>query len=248
MHFLKNKKIVSSMFFAVAMFLVLVFASVVFFNTKAWFSSNKNTASDGMQISAATDKITFGDTLTAKAVMNNIEVASGTYKKDSNSTSGANYFLLKSGSDTEYELDEDGNKKPLSYNSLYPGEYIEISVNFTCSDSLIGTNYKLFFSGLTDSDTFTYNEKEYSVLGVYKVSVVNSDGTEEDKGFLSDYDDPENVNDSFIITTGTFAEGVNTATFRLTIDLTQYKTLSGVATNTLSEKTVSINRLVLGGA
>ena len=239
MHFFKNKKIVSSMFFAVAMFLVLIFASVVFFNTKAWFSSNKNTTSDGMQISATTDKMSFSDTLTAKAVMNGITVASGTYKKDTTATSGANYF------------DDAGN--PISYDSLYPGEYIEITVNFTCSDSLIGTGYKLSFSGLSGSDTFTYNEIEYSVLGVYRVSVVtgtDENGKEivEDKGFLSDYNNPGTINDKFEITTGTFSEGGNTATFRLTIDLTQYKTLSGVATNTLSEKKVSIDRLVLEGA
>ncbi len=244
MRFFKNKKMISSMLLAVATFLALVFA---FFNTEAWFSANKEVDADGMTISTASEYMTFGDTLTVKAVMGNTVVAQGTYKKDEDSEASSNYFLLKDGSDTDYVLDDAGNKKPISYDSLYPGEYIEMTVNFTCSEALIGTNYKLYFSGLSSSDTFSYNDQSYSVLGVYRVSVVSSADSVADKGFLADYTNPEAVNDSFVITTGTFESGENTATFRLTIDLEQYKELDGVATNTLSEKSVSIKRLVLEG-
>lgn len=246
---LKNKKIISSLALTLTMLIVTLLA-VIFFVTKAWFATNEKTNVDGLEVVASSEYITYSDTIDAKVVMNTVTVANGTYKRETDT----NYYYLYDTENATWMLDDDGNKRAMSYDSLYPGEYIEISIKFTCSDSRLGSTYKLYFSGLTDSDTFEHDDKTYSVLGVYKVVPVtyDSDGTatEGTGRFLADYNASE-IADTCEILTGTFnesdkdADGYFSASFRLYIDLEQYNKLSGVATNTLSEKIIKISKLVL---
>ena len=145
--FFRNKKLVSSALSCLAMLVAFVVLSISLFGgTKAWFAKNKDVGANGMTFATKDDFLSFADTFTAKAIMNHAEIASGTYLR----ADDGGYYLV--GDDGNFALDESGNKRPLSYGSLYPGEYIEVSLKIRCAESRIGTGYRLYFSDLEKSD------------------------------------------------------------------------------------------------
>ncbi len=243
-----NKKFVASLTSMVLTLFVFVAIVITMFSTKAWFASNKDVGGSGISVSAAREYLLFGDEITAKAVMSHTTIAEGNYKRFENSN---NYYLYRDG---DFVKDDDGNYRPLSYSSLYPGEFIEISLTISCDESHKGMDYTLYFSGLSQNDneegSFTVGEKTYSVLGVYKIvpCTVSEDGTvTEDttnSKFIVDYSADTTVSDTCEITSGTMTETTMSVTFRLYVDLTQYKGL-GAATNALSEKTINLDGIVL---
>ena len=251
--FLKNKKLVGSFLSCVALFAAFVTVSVAaFFGTKAWFAANDKTSAGGMSLTAKDDFIAFGNTFTAKAVMNSSVIAEGTFKRGD----GDDYYLIDE-TTGDFSLDESGNKQTLFYGSLYPGEYIELSLKITCVNERRGGGYRLSLSNLKNSETFTATDgKTYSVLGLYRVKTVTYDESGEatltDKGFLADYNDESGkIPDDFIVTEGIFDEslmdenGYITVNFRLYIDLEQYKTIPNTTSNMLSEKTINIGSITL---
>lgn len=252
--FFRNKKLVSSALSCLAMLVAFVVLSISLFGgTKAWFAKNKDVGANGMTFATKDDFLSFADTFTAKAIMNHAEIASGTYLR----ADDGGYYLV--GDDGNFALDESGNKRPLSYGSLYPGEYIEVSLKIRCAESRIGTGYRLYFSDLEKSDTFETKstaeatEKTYSVLGVFRLEVLQSDGSWANKGFLCDYTSDSVIADEFdIVENGVWdknamdEDGYITVSFRLYVDLTQYFALDGSLTsNVLSEKKIGIGAVVL---
>lgn len=129
-----------------------------------------------------------------------------------------------------------------------------MTLRFTCAPGREGSAYRMYFSGLAESDTFvTTAGVTYSILGVYRLSVRNAEnGAWEDKGFLADYGEgAAAVSDTVEITRGTLApdkadaDGYWSVTLRLTVDLAQYQKLEGIYSNLLSEKTAAIHSVVL---
>ena len=138
-----------------------------------------------------------------------------------------------------------------------------MTFRFTCAESRRKekSGYKLYFDGLTPDknnktgcDTFTANEKEYSILGIYRLQVGNYD----DKGFNSLNDKGVFLNDlkpisdsnpapaTADIFKGTWSGAEwETITIRLHIDLTEYNKLDGVVSNLLAEKSARIASVVL---
>lgn len=246
--FFSNKKLVSSAVMSLLMFVALTTVTFSMLRgTKAWFAQNKVTNAKGMTLTAKEDSMHFADTFTAKVVMGGTQIAYDTYKRD---TDGM-YYLWDE--ETEgFSLDSNGNKQALIYSGLYPGEYVEITMKITCTESKLGSDYQLYFSDLSGSDTFTTSKGiEYSVLGVYRLEVKgDSDDSWTDKGFLDTYDDETEGVNTFDVTDGTWdtnemEDGYVTVTFRLYVDLTQYLKLEGTTQNMLSEKTISIGAVVL---
>ena len=249
---LSDKKVVASALSTLLLLVTVVTVFVVMLpRTKAWFAKNDNVTAGGMSLSAKEDYLRFDDTFTAKAVMGGVTVSQGTFKR----ADDGKYYLH----DGNQFLLTDGKKQSLFYDSLFPGEYIEFTMRFTCAEERINSGYKLYFQGLNKSDTFTTKTtddsvgKTYSILGVYRLAVVSSVGgteTEIDKGFLDSYAD-DVTNDTFAITEGMLnksdmdAEGYITLKFRLYIDLEQYNTLQGTYSNLLSEKNAVIDNIVL---
>lgn len=257
-----DKKLISSaascLFLLVAIVIIVV---AVMPKGVAWFSQNKNVSGSGMSLTARADYMRFDDTFTAKAVMNETVIASGTYRRD---TDGKYYLLQvdKNGNATNEFDTSSGGKKSVFYDSLYPGEYIEMTFRFTCAESRRKekSGYKLYFDGLTPDknnktgcDTFTANEKEYSILGIYRLQVGNYD----DKGFNSlkpdvflndlkpiDKNNPAPATADIFKGTWSGAEW-ETITIRLHIDLTEYNKLEGVVSNLLAEKSARIASVVL---
>lgn len=256
MNFIKklfsDKKMLSQGISLLVSFVALVVVVIAMLpGTRAWLARNDDVSSNGMSLTAKSEWMRFADTFTAKAVINDIEVASGIHKRDAD-----DMYYLWNGSD--FELDAQGNKQTLSYKSLYPGEYIEITLKFTCSQDRIGKGYTLYFDGLDNSDTFTTvatstsSSATYSILGVYKLFVQQSDGSFEDKGFLYDFSSSTEGQPTTVdIASGVFdqssmdSDGYVTLTLRLQVDLEQYNGLPGTYANLLSEKTAKIQAIVI---
>lgn len=259
-----DKKLISSaascLFLLVAIVIIVV---AVMPKGVAWFSQNKNVSGSGMSLTARADYMRFDDTFTAKAVMNETVIASGTYRRDTD----GKYYLLQvdeNGNATDEFDTSSGAKKSVFYDSLYPGEYIEMTFRFTCAESRRKekSGYKLYFDGLTPDknnktgcDTFTANEKNYSILGIYRLQAgnYNDEGkfisSNADGVFLNDLkpiDDSNPAPATADIFTGTWSGAEwETITIRLHIDLTEYNKLEGVVSNLLAEKSARIASVVL---
>ena len=246
---LSDKKVVASALSTLLLLVTVVTVFVVMLpRTKAWFAKNDNVTAGGMSLSAKEDYLRFDDTFTAKAVMGNVTVSQGTFKR----ADDGKYYLH----DGNQFLLTDGKKQSLFYDSLFPGEYIEFEMRITCATERIGTGYRLYFGGLSKSDTFRTRlpdgseGDEYSILGVYRLALVDADGKETDKGFLSDYtnnvtDDNQTITEGIWDKAAMDGNGYITVKFRLYIDLTQYYKLSGTYSNLLSEKSALIDNIVL---
>lgn len=238
-----HRKIIASALSLSVTLGILVFAVVTMLpRSLAWLASNRHTGASGMSLSATEDYLRFADSFSARAVMNNVDIASREFVRGKD----GNYYFTDP---------ETGESDTLFYDSLFPGEHIEMTLRFTCAPGRVGGGYRLYFSELSESDTFvTRNQEEYSILGVYRLSVLQSDGTWQDKGFLAKYDGTA-VADTVDITKGSFdtADAVTdengvfywSVTLRLTIDLEQYQNLDGIYSNLLSEKTAAIHSIVL---
>ncbi len=233
------RKIARSISCALMLFVLLIVSIAAFFGAKAWFASNKEANAGGMSLSVKTDFMKFADTFTAKAVMGNVTIREGTFKRDDD----LNYYLYdeKSGQ----FVTENGKKTSLSYDSLYPGEYIEFEMKVTCSEQRKGEKFSLYFEGLEGSDKFSVNGVDYSILGVYKiVSETYPDGE-----YMAKYDEngSEFPNRRHILDKEFVPEedGYMSVSFRLYIDIGQYRELKGAATNLLSEKKIKISGVVL---
>ena len=266
-----DKKLISSaascLFLLVAIVIVVV---AVMQKGLAWFSQNKNVTGSGMSLTVRADYMRFDDTFTAKAVMNETEIAAGTYRRD---TDGKYYLLQEdeNGSATSEFDTSSGAKKSVFYDSLYPGEYIEMTFRFTCAESRRNekSGYKLYFDGLTpgkDSagnntgcDTFEAgdgtNKMTYSILGIYRLEAgtYNEKGTftpyTNAGGFLNDFtpidnDHPAPATADIYKGNWSGAEW-ETLTIRLHIDLSEYNKLPGVVSNLLAEKSARIASVVL---
>lgn len=224
-----------------------------FINNKAvaWFSSNKVVDDSGMTVAVNAGDIEFGDTIT---LVRHTGEASLTviYKKF---TDG--YFYEYDPVGDAYVLDGEGNKLPLKITGLLPTEYLDISVTFR------GVNLSTFNYGMSLSDFDDTNglfavswtdgdgshSQNHSVLGIYKLAVI-ADGevASGSERWLATYNasGDDTINDPLEFTTGTRSgdsETYTTVTFRLTVDVTQYNTLSGTTPNLLSEKEFSIGTL-----
>lgn len=259
MNFLKklfaDKKAVRS---AISGLLLLVSITVMIVavlpKTKAWFAKNNQTTANGITLTAKNQYMRFDDAFTSKAIMNGVTVAEGNYKRH---TDGKYYQVGKDGQFVEV----DGKKSPLFYDSLYPGEDIELTFRITCSEDQIGENFKIYLRGLDTSDTFLTRptdstpSQKYSVLGVYKAYSAVGNNAEKEIGYIVDYaKGDKEAPQTFDLASGTWNKaemdenGFITVKIRFRIDLTNYNKLSGTYSNLLSEKSAHINDFVVAPA
>lgn len=259
MNFLKklfaDKKAVRS---AISGLLLLVSITVMLVavlpKTKAWFAKNDQTTANGITLTAKNQYMRFDDTFTARAIMNGVTVAEDNYKRH---TDGKYYQV---GEDGQF-VEVNGKKSPLFYDSLYPGEDIELTFRITCSEDQIGKNFKIYLRGLDTSDTFftratdSTPSQEYSVLGVYKAYSTVGSNDEQSIGYIVDYSkDEKDAPQTFDLASGAWNKadmdknGFITVKIRFRIDLTNYNYLSGTYSNLLSEKSAHINDFVVAPA
>ena len=234
-----NPKLISSLV------MMIIIAALLVATTFAWFSNNTTVGAGGMSVTVTDKRVTLGDTITVTRTLSSSTVY--VYKCEGEDP----YYYLYS--DGAFETDEDGNRIPFSISELLPGETVDVTFSYTCTDSLIGSPIKASLSSI-ESDTFTEVDNadaDHSVLGVYKYSVMQNGAFGEDSWVVEYTPGVDDVVPSSLPlfegaiwqkVSDTPADNYVEITFRFDFDLEQYYTLK-TATNQLSEKSFSINEL-----
>lgn len=224
----------------------------------SWYVSNKQVSANGIRATTSTNEISIREIMVVKRYLNNQLVSTKEYHADDNRT----YYEWDT-ENNQFKL-SDGNKIPLGVASMFPNEYIDITMWYK---SYIdgATTYKIGLTDIDDSNglfTETVNGVEYThtALGVFRVGEVTLD--EDDKEvvsewqWLADYngDTEEDTKYSIVyFKSGDFSdtddvETINNveyhkATFRIQMNLTNYYNLTYTSTNMLSEKKVKIKEI-----
>ena len=236
-----NTKLISPLIMMCVIAALLIFSAFTF----AWFSESRHAVASGFSINVTDKRITLSDTITVTRTLSSRQTTETFMRGE-----GAVYYLYENG---EFVLDEDGEMIPFSVAGLLPGETVDVTFSYTCTDSLIGSGIRASLSQIT-ADAF--NELEHpdvahSVLGVYKYSVM-TDGAFGEEAWMVEYasgvddDMPDYIplfeNNVWEKVSETPSENYTSVTFRFDFDLAQYSTLK-TATNQLSEKSFSIGEL-----
>lgn len=244
LHFFKkiNPKLISSAVLLIITGALLLTCTFTF----AWFADNHRVQASGMQISANDKRITISDMIEVTRTLGG-KVTVQTYRCEEHEDY---YYLYENDS---FTTDENGDRIPFSISDLLPGEIVEVTFSYTCSDNLIGSPISAKLTSIS-SDSFPeidHPDVSHYVLGVYKFS--SKQGGEYPAGtWMVNYvsGQTEAIPESLPVFTDTIWNKVSdvpqdnyvTASFRFEFDLEQYTTLK-TTTNLLSEKRFSIGEL-----
>lgn len=217
----------------------------------AWFSENDRVNATGMTISATDERVEFGSSVTIKRFIDDYVIEDLEFRVPDDEPDSSQYYLWDSvGGAFVLENEE---RIPISIAGLLPGETVDLTFSYICTDSLEGRSLAIYFDRIV-ADTFSEMDgasTSHSVLGVYKISadqggtgfsdpewvVTSVSGTEDTSPTRID------IIDSTTWSTADVAAGAyKTVTVRLGFDLEQYTKLL-TATNQLSEKGFSIGAL-----
>ena len=225
--------------------MMVIIAALLIATTFAWFSHNESASAGGMAVTVSDKRVKLADSIKVTRTLS--RSTEFEYRREGNDVY---YHLYEDG---DFALDDEGNKIPFAISGLLPGETVDVTFSYTCTDSLIGESIKASLCGI-ESDTFVeidHPDADHSVLGVYKYSSGFGDELGE-SGWIVDYvsgeDDP--VTDSVSVFDGAVWSKVSdvadenyvSVTFRFDFDLEQYYTLK-TSTNQLSEKSFIIREL-----
>ena len=218
----------------------------------AWFSKNDRVNATGMTISATDERVEFGSSVTVKRFIDDYVIEELEFRVPDDEPDSSQYYLWDN-TGGAFALDDVGEKIPISIAGLLPGETVDLTFSYICTDSLEGRSLAIYFDRIV-ADTFSEMDgasTSHSVLGVYKISadqggtgfsdpewvVTSVSGTEDTSPTRID------IIDSTTWSTADVAAGAyKTVTVRLDFDLGQYTKLL-TATNQLSEKGFSIGAL-----
>ena len=234
-----NTKLLSSLF------MMIIIAALLIASTFAWFSQNESTSVGGLAITVSDKRVKLADSIKVTRTLS--RSTEFEYRRDGNDLY---YYLYEDGG---FALDEEGNKIPFSISGLLPGETVDVTFSYTCTDSLIGENIKASLCGI-EADTFVeidHPDTDHSVLGVYKYSS-SAGGVLGEPTWIVEY--VSGIDDEAPSTLTVFdgaewskvsevaEENYVNVTFRFEFDLEQYYTLK-TSTNQLSEKSFIIREL-----
>ena len=239
-----NPQLISSFVLMVIIGALLITCAFTF--TFAWFAHNKTVDANGMQISTKDRRIILADTLEVTRTLGD-HVTTQTYRSENGD---GYYYLYENGA---FLTDEQGDRIPFHISELLPGELVDVTFGYRCTDSLIGSTIS---ASLTDvsSDTFAEFDNPdvlHSVLGVYRFSVKQGDEFPTGDWIVSytggEADPiPEKIpvftDEVWSKVSDVEEENYVWTTFRFEFDLDQYTVLK-TTTNLLSEKSFWIGAL-----
>lgn len=223
----------------VVVLFVFVVALVSLFKSYSWFTLTNSASADGVNLSSSSGAVTFGESLTTTRTLGT-SVTVATYR-----LSGTNdRYYLYDDLTSSFTTDGEGALVPFTLSAVIPGETLDIALSFTGTGDAKGNGWTFSLKDLSDATdgTFTAADGTYSVFGIYRIYVEES-GVFVDKGFIADYSLGPTHPTAFTVASGSWGSGTVDFTFRISVDLTQYKALSGTVTNQLSEKYVSIGQI-----
>ena len=137
---LKNKQVLKAAASCLVLLVLTISAAALLGDrTAAWFSNNKNVNAGGMTVSVANERYRFDDSFSVKAMLNNVELASATYKR---SGLGTDFYLVDENGDF---VKNGENYQPPFFDSLFPGEYLEFTFRITCTEGMKNRGYRILF-------------------------------------------------------------------------------------------------------
>ena len=227
----------------------------------AWDLGNKNVNTSGFELSSDNGDITIADVFVISRGTEQGLYSAYHYKKDTDQK----FYLFDPQTD-EWLYDDKGQKTPVNIGGLLPGEYLEFEMSFVRGGNLEETalTYDIAMLGIS-GETFTNLEgtKTYTILGVYRINMLDADGNLLDKDGRVIYTDGVPYEGYDVVTSNIWLDfydddsepayqqtlrgglnwgedtAVQTVKFRMTLDLTQLSALE--LTNVLSEKSFSIS-------
>ena len=231
--------------------MLIIIGPLLVSTTLAWFSYNKHTNAKGMTVSANDGRVEFGPSVTVKRFIGDYVIEELEFRAPADEPHSSHYYLWDSAGDA-FVLDN-GDRIPITISGLLPGETVDLTFSYICTDSLEGSSLAIYFDRII-ADTFVEMDDastSHSVLGVYKISadlggagfstpewvVTSVSGTEDSSPTRVD------IIDNTTWSKADVEAGVyKTVTVRLDFDLEQYTNLL-TATNQLSEKVFSIGAI-----
>lgn len=231
--------------------MLIIIGTLLISITFAWFSENKRANATGMTISATDERVEFGPSVIVKRFIDDYVIEELEFRVPDDDPHSSQYYLWDSVG-RAFVL-ENGERVPITIAGLLPGETVDLTFSYICTDSLEGRSLAIYFDRIV-ADTFSEIDSastSHSVLGVYKISadqggtgfstpewmVTSVSGTKDTSPTRVD------IIDNTTWSAADVAAGVHkTVTVRLDFNLEQYTKLL-TATNQLSEKFFSIGAI-----
>ncbi len=227
----------------------------------AWYISNKEVTANGITATTSSDNVQIREIMEVKRYMQGEQVSDKFYHADGNKI----YYEWDLENEA-YILDSNNQKIPMQILSVFPNEYVDITMWYRQTGQALSGGYTIGLSDFDDSEgifTETIEGVDYShsSLGVFRVREVTLD--EDNKQVINNWSWLATYNDDTIADTKynkvVFKNGdfdtetpvtigeveYYTTTFRIEMNLTQYNELTYTSTNMLSEKCVVINKIEL---
>lgn len=240
-----NPSLISSFVMLIIIGTLLISISI------AWFADNERVDVTGMTISATDKRVEFGPSVTVKRFIDDYVIEELEFRVPDDDPYSFQYYLWDSvGNAFVLENEE---RIPITIVGLLPGETVDLTFSYICTDSLEGKSLAIYFDRII-ADAFSEMDSastSHSVLGVYKISANQDDmGFSDPEWVVTSVSGTEDTSptridiiDSTTWSTADVAAGAyKTVTVRLDFDLEQYTKLL-TATNQLSEKGFSIGAL-----
>jgi len=231
----KKQQIFMSVFM-LTVSLVLLF-TVVF----AWYVGNRDVAAGSFELTTDNSNVRLTDTFTiTKMMYNDVPYYTYTYKKDSD----GGYYEYDTTTES-FVLDEGGNKKGVQIGGLLPNEYLIFEITFERYGKVVNMNYNVVMVGISGEGI---EGTDCTVLGVYRINVIDQNNNLSANIWLDDYDDGAQPASQQVMLQNAYwpsADTTVTFKFRLTLDTTQLADLHLTSTNVLSEKGISISGIRL---
>lgn len=234
-----------------------------------WYATNKRAeVTSGTGLTALNDSVSFDNTVIAEIHYLNHITTTETYTRSDN---GNLYLIKRTVYDEELETTTETNyslsdRLPFLISSLLPGEYVDVTIGFSISDSLDGADYTIGFmdvngGGPTGRTSFSLDGKTHYATGAYKWKNISlrsgsrngtvvSNFNNADYSWIGSYDIDSNDETNLRIETlsHTWDNDYDSLyyTFRIFEDFTQYYELVGQSSTYTGDALLSFLTLQIG--
>ena len=238
--------------------LVLALVSVIA-SIFAWFTSNQQADASNISVDSSNENLYLRVLIEIKSSYKGVLQSDTFYKR----LDGTDYFYEYDLTGNQYILDSSNNKISMDFTSLYPNEYVDITLWYRIDSELIDKDYKIILTDFDDSNgKFSIKNNEtgesfqHSALGIFGVGEVVDGTSPATYNYLLDYNgdyESDTVYREVPVKRGKFSDETTEhignfdyykTTFRILLDLTNYSSkLPHSSTNALSELYVIIGKI-----
>jgi hypothetical protein len=247
----KKNLIISCIMLAIAFISVI---SSIF----AWFVANDDSNASNIRVDTSNENLHLRDLIEIKRFYKGVLQSDYFFKRENNT----DYYYRYDTTNNQFVLDEENKKIGMDVTSIYPNEYVDVTIWYNIDQELVDKDYKIILTNFDDSNG-KFNIKnaetnelfEHSALGIFKVGEV-IDNTFSNASYLLDYNGDylsDTVYNEVSVKRSNFSRentemisSINyyKTTFRIQLDLTNYnEKLPHASTNALSELYVIIGKI-----